>query len=139
MSCANNIVRLKVVNTPEMQHWYQYMKTVTILNSWDTTTHATNGADKDGDMYLLTDNKVLVENTLNLPALMCAQRKAPKKKIEEADLILANKNSFGDEIGKTTNRITTMFDIQAQYEPDSKEYQVLEYRIQCGQLFQQNK
>ena len=138
MSCANNIVRLRVVNTPEMQHWYQYMKTVTILNSWDTTTHATNGADKDGDMYLLTDNKVLVENTLNLPALMCAQRKAPKKKIEEADLILANKNSFGDEIGKTTNRITTMFDIQAQYEPDSKEYQVLEYRIQCGQLFQQN-
>ena len=114
------------------------MTTVTILNSWDTTTHATNGADKDGDMYLLTDNKVLVENTLNLPALMCAQRKAPKKKIEEADLILANKNSFGDEIGKTTNRITTMFDIQAQYEPDSKEYQVLEYRIQCGQLFQQN-
>lgn len=138
MSCSNNIVKLKVVNTPEMQHWYQYMKTVTILNSWDTTTHATNGADKDGDMYLLTDNKVLVENTLNLPALMCAQRKAPKKKIEEADLILANKNSFGDEIGKTTNRITTMFDIQAQYEPDSKEYQVLDYRIKCGQLFQQN-
>lgn len=138
MSCANNIVRLKVVNTPDMQHWYQYMKTVTILNSWDTTTHATNGADKDGDMYLLTDNKVLVENTLNLPALMCAQRKAPKKKIEEADLILANKNSFGDEIGKTTNRITTMFDIQAQFEPDSKEYQVLDYRIKCGQLFQQN-
>lgn len=138
MSCANNIVRLKVVNTPDMQHWYQYMKTVTILNSWDTTTHATNGADKDGDMYLLTDNKVLVKNTLNLPALMCAQRKAPKKKIEEADLILANKNSFGDEIGKTTNRITTMFDIQAQFEPDSKEYQVLDYRIKCGQLFQQN-
>ncbi len=138
MSCSNNIVKLKVVNTPEMQHWYQYMKTVTILNSWDTTTHATNGADKDGDMYLLTDNKVLVENTLNLPALMCAQRKAPKKKIEEADLILANKNSFGDEIGKTTNRITTMFDIQAQFKPDSKEYQVLDYRIKCGQLFQQN-
>lgn len=138
MSCHNNVARLKVVNTPEMQHWYQYMTTVTILNSWDTTTHATNGADKDGDMYLLTDNKVLVENTLNLPALMCAQRKAPKKKIEEADLILANKNSFGDEIGKTTNRITTMFDIQAQYESDSKEYQILEYRIQCGQLFQQN-
>lgn len=138
MSCANNIVRLKVVNTPDMQHWYQYMKTVTILNSWDTTTHATNGADKDGDMYLLTDNKVLVENTLNLPALMCAQRKAPKKKIEEADLILANKNSFGDEIGKITNRITTMFDIQAQFKPDSKEYQVLDYRIKCGQLFQQN-
>lgn len=138
MTCHNNICKLKVANTEDMQHWYRYMTTCTILNSWDTTTHATNGADKDGDMYLLTDNKVLVENTLNSPAIMCVQRKAAKKVIEESDLILANKNSFGDEIGKTTNRITTMFDVQAQYAPDSREYGVLDYRIKCGQLFQQN-
>lgn len=138
MTCHNNICKLKVANTEDMQHWYRYMTTCTILNSWDTTTHATNGADKDGDMYLLTDNKVLVENTLNSPAIMCVQRKAAKKVIEESDLILANKNSFGDEIGKTTNRITTMFDVQAQYAPGSQEYEVLDYRIKCGQLFQQN-
>ena len=138
MTCHNNICKLKVANTEDMQHWYRYMTTCTILNSWDTTTHATNGADKDGDMYLLTDNKVLVENTLNSPAIMCVQRKAAKKVIEESDLILANKNSFGDEIGKTTNRITTMFDVQAQYTPGSQEYEVLDYRIKCGQLFQQN-
>lgn len=120
-----------------MAYWYRYMNTCTILNSWDTTTHATNGADKDGDMYLLTDNKVLVKNTLNLPAIMCVQRKAAKKVIEEADLILANKNSFGDEIGKITNRITTMFDVQSQYVPGSQEYEVLDYRIKCGQHFQQ--
>ena len=122
-----------------MSHWYQYMTTCTILNAWDTTTHATNGADKDGDIYLLTDNKVLVENTENPPAIMCIQRKAQKKIIEEEDLALANKNSFGDEIGKTTNRITTMFDVQSQYEPGSVEYETLDYRIKCGQLFQQNK
>ena len=138
MTAANNVVKLRVSNTKDMQHWYRYMTTCTILNSWDTTTHATNGADKDGDMYLLTDNKVLVENTLNLPAIMCVQRKAAKKVIEESDLILANKNSFGDEIGKTTNRATTMFDIQAQFSPDSDEYRVLDYRIKCSQLYQQN-
>ena len=138
MTCHNNICKLKVANTEDMQHWYRYMTTCTILNSWDTTTHATNGADKDGDMYLLTDNKVLVENTLNLPAIMCVQRKGARKVIEESDLILANRDSFGDEIGKTTNRITTMFDVQAQYAPGSKEYEVLDYRIKCGQLLQQN-
>ena len=138
MTAANNVIKLRVSNTKDMQHWYKYMTTCTILNSWDTTTHATNGADKDGDMYLLTDNKVLVENTLNLPAIMCVQRKANKKIIEEADLILANKNSFGDEIGKTTNRATTMFDMQAQFSPDSDEYKVLDYRIKCSQLYQQN-
>lgn len=31
-----------------------------------------------------------------------------------------------------------MFDVQAQYEPGSKEYQALDYRIKCGQLYQQN-
>lgn len=138
MTAANNVVKLRVANTKDMQHWYKYMTTCTILNSWDTTTHATNGADKDGDMYLLTNNKVLVENTLNLPAIMCVQRKAAKKVIEESDLILANKNSFGDEIGKTTNRATTMFDMQAQFSPDSDEYKVLDYRIKCSQLYQQN-
>lgn len=138
MTCHNNLTKLKVAKTNDMKYWYRYMTTCTILNSWDTTTHATNGADKDGDMYLLTDNKVLVENTLNLPAIMCVQRKADKKVIEEADLILANKNSFGDEIGKTTNRATTMFDMQAQFSPDSDEYKVLDYRIKCSQLYQQN-
>lgn len=137
MTAANNVIKLRVSNTKDMQHWYKYMTTCTILNSWDTTTHATNGADKDGDMYLLTDNKVLVKNTLNLPAIMCVQRKAAKTVIEEADLILANKNSFGDEIGKITNRITTMFDVQSQYVPGSQEYEVLDYRIKCGQHFQQ--
>lgn len=138
MTCHNNLTKLKVAKTNDMKYWYRYMTTCTILNSWDTTTHATNGADKDGDMYLLTDNKVLVENTLNLPAIMCVQRKADKKVIEEADLIFANKNSFGDEIGKTTNRATTMFDMQAQFSPDSDEYRVLDYRIKCSQLYQQN-
>lgn len=31
-----------------------------------------------------------------------------------------------------------MFDVQAQFEPGSPEYEELDYRIKCGQLFQQN-
>lgn len=53
-------------------------------------------------------------------------------------MIRANINSFGDDIGKITNRITSMFDVMAQFPEDSEEYRVLEYRIQSGQLFQQN-
>ena len=139
MSCHNNIVKLQVACTEKMAYWYRYMNTCTILNAWDTTTHATNGADKDGDMYFLTDNKVLVENTLNLPCIMCVQRKAPKKIVEDKDLILANKNSFGDDIGKTTNRVTTMFDVQARFAVGTKEHDILAYRIICGELYQQNK
>lgn len=90
---------------------------------------------------LLTDNKVLVENIRPLSTLICEQKAAEKVEIKgnsEEILIRSNINSFGDDIGKITNRITAMFDVQAQFEPDSAEYKELEYRIMCGQLLQQN-
>lgn len=87
---------------------------------------------------MLTDNAVLVDNLKELPALMCVQRKAKKKIVCEADAIQANIDSFGDDIGKTTNWITSMFDVQSQFEKDSPEYKELDYRIKCGQLYQQN-
>ncbi len=58
--------------------------------------------------------------------------------LTEDDLARSNVDSFGDDIGRTTNWITSMFDVQAQFSPDSEEYKVLDYRIRCGQLFQQN-
>ena len=87
---------------------------------------------------MLTDNRVLLERLQPLPALMCVQRKAPKKIVTEDDLIRSNIDSFGDDIGKITNRITAMFEVQARFEKDSPEYQMLDYRIRCGQLYQQN-
>ena len=138
MTCHNNIRLMHIPNNDEVNHWYRYMTACTIFNSWDTAAHALNGMDKDGDLVLLTDNKVLVENYRPLPAIMCAQRNATKVEVTEDLLIQSNIDSFGDDIGKTTNWITTMFDVQSQYEPDSEEYQVLDYRIKCGQLYQQN-
>lgn len=87
---------------------------------------------------MLTDNRVLVECHKSLPAIMCVQRRAEKKVVTEDDAIAANIASFGDEIGKTTNWITSMFEVQSNYEKGSKEYEALAYRIRCGQLYQQN-
>ena len=87
---------------------------------------------------MLTDNRVLVEKHRKLPAIMCVQRKAQKKVVTEEDAIEANIGSFGDDIGKTTNWITSMFEIQSRFPKDSEEYKVLDYRIMSGQLLQQN-
>lgn len=94
--------------------------------------------DKDGDLVFLTDNPVIVNSVIPQPTIMCMQRKAEKKNVTEDDLARSNVDSFGDDIGRTTNWITSMFDVQAQFSPDSEEYKVLDYRIRCGQLFQQN-
>lgn len=138
MTCHNNI-RLVHPNRSDMaKHWYRYMKTCTVMNPWDTAAHALNGADKDGDLVMLTDDHTLVDNLVELPALMCVQRKAVKKIVNEYDTIRSNIDSFGDEIGMTTNWITSMFDVRSQFERGSREYEELSYRIMCGQLFQQN-
>ena len=94
--------------------------------------------DFDGDLVMLTDNKVLVNKLVPKPALMCAQRKAAKKVSTDEDFIRSNIESFGNDIGQTTNWITSMFEVQAQFEKGSREYDTLAYRIQCGQLYQQN-
>lgn len=138
MTCHNNIRLMRVASGEDVQKWYQYMTTCTILNAWDTSSQALNGCDFDGDLVMLTDNKILVENLVELPAIMCVQRKAKKRVPTEQDMIQSNIDSFGDDIGKITNRITSMFDVIAQFEKGSEEYEVLDYRIKCGQLFQQN-
>ena len=138
MSCHNNIRLMRLSSSSEAKYWYRYMNTCTLLNSWDTACAALNGMDKDGDLVLLTDNEVLVNNLRELPAIMCMQRKADKCIPTEEEMIKANINSFGDDIGKITNRVTSMFDVQAQFDKDSPEYKVLDYRIKCGQHFQQN-
>lgn len=138
MTCHNNIRKRNVVHNEEMDFWYQYITTGIILNSWDTTCDALNGADKDSDAFFTTDNEIIIKNTLNSETIECMQRKAKKIIPNESDMVRANKLAFGDEIGSTTNKITSMIELQSQFDKESIEYKTLEYRIMCGQHYQQN-
>ena len=138
MTCHNNIRLVRPSDNEQVRYWYQYMTTCTIFNSWDTAASALNGCDFDGDLVMLTDNKVLVNKLQPLPALMCAQRRATKRVPTEDDFIRSNIESFGNDIGQTTNWITSMFEVRARFEKGSAEYDTLSYRIRCGQLYQQN-
>lgn len=139
MSCHNNIRVQQICQNEDAAYWYQYMPTVTVLNAWDTLMAALNGADFDGDLIFTTSYHILVENVRPTPTLMCVQRKAPKVVISEESLINSNINSFGSAIGQITNWITSMYDVQARFEPGSREYETLAYRIQCGQKHQQDE
>lgn len=138
MTSHNNIRVLQVVHSEEMDEFYQYMTTPTIFNSWDTCADAMNGMDKDGDCVINSAFPLLIKEARPLPAVRCVQRKAPKCVPAEDDLMLSNINSFGNAVGEVTNRITAMFEVQARFPENSREYRILEYRIKCGQLYQQN-
>ena len=45
MTVHNNIVVMNIANNNEVNKWYKYMDTVTILNAWDNSCATLNGAD----------------------------------------------------------------------------------------------
>lgn len=138
MICHNNIRKLKLFHTKEQAYWYRFINTMVIFNSWDTAAEAMCGEDFDADMNLLVDDSILLEKHRELPTILCIQRKAEKKDITEKQLVQSNKESFGDDIGVTTNGITAQFHVQSHFPVDSMEYKEMNYRIMCGQLYQQN-
>ena len=69
---------------------------------------------------------------------MCAQNTAQKIIPTEKDFIESNIAGFGNDIGKITNRITSMYEVMSKFDEDSEEYRMLDYRICCGQLIQQD-
>jgi hypothetical protein len=138
MTCHNNIRLFNIVHNDEMDEFYKYMTTISIFNSWDTAAHAMNGLDKDGDCVINVSMPLIVDNTKELPAIMCEQRKAPKCIPTDKDFFQSNINSFGNAVGEITNKITSMIEVQAGFEKGTREYNILDYRIKCGQLYQQN-
>ena len=138
MSTAENVRPMRISRDEEAAHWFQYISTCTLMNCWDTCTAALNGCDFDGDILYITDDPVILEVAPHLKTLYCAQKSAQKKIIAEEDLIQSNIAGFGNEVGKVTNRVTSMYDVQAQFAPGSAEYEALAYRIRSGQQYQQN-
>lgn len=142
--CAHyNIVKQSVKYSSEADYWYKYITDCLILNSWDTLRIAESGCDEDGDIVFTTNNSILVDKHRNLPALDCQQRNAPKMQLDpsnaDTELLISdsNKRGFKNKVGSITNIGTSMLNLQSQFQPHSKEWDELEYRVICIQHFQQ--
>ena len=139
MTSHNNIRMCNVNSSEECQYWYQYMDTIMIINGWDSFCMAENGEDWDSDLNFSTNNSVLKRRYKFLPAIECVQRNTSKVVVTEKEVLKTNKNGMGNQVGTITNYVTSMMEVQSHFEKDSKEYKELEYRIECGQLYQQNE
>lgn len=139
MTSHNNIRRCNVISNDDVHYWYQYMDTIMIINAWDTFCRATNGCDFDGDILFSTNNDVLKRRFRPLPAIQCCQRNADKVIVTEKDILITNKNGMGNKVGSITNRATSMMEVASHFDPGSKEYEEIQYRIACGQLYQQDE
>lgn len=138
MTSIENVCKLKIVDSVEMEKWYGYIKTCILLNSWDTTAIRCNGEDFDSDANFTTNNAVLLEAFEYKDTLMCIQDSMPKKVPTEEDYITSDINGFGDSIGSVTNKATNMISLRENFKPDSEEFKRLTYRISTMMNYQQN-
>lgn len=139
MTSHNNIRKCTVVNNDDVNYWYQYMNTIMIINGWDTFCMAENGEDFDSDLNFSTNNPVLLRKHVKLPAIQCVQRHTVKEIITEEKILETNRNGMGNNVGGITNIVTSMIEVQSRFEKGSREYEELDFRIACGQLYQQNE
>lgn len=139
MTSHNNIRKCNVNSSDECKRWYRYMDTIMIINAWDSFCMAENGCDWDSDILFSTNNDVLKRRYKELPAIECVQRNAAKVIVTENEIKKTNKNGMGNQVGTITNYVTSMMEVQSHFKKDSDEYKELEYRIGCGQLYQQNE
>lgn len=138
MTSIENVCKLKVVTNPEMEKWYQFIKTCIVLNGWDDTAMRCNGEDYDSDANFCTDNKVLLDAFKYKTTLMCEQESSVKKVPTEDDYVMSDINGFGDSIGSVTNKATNMISLREQFDKESEEYKRLTYRISTMMNYQQN-
>ena len=137
MTVHNNIVVKEIANNEEVNKWYKYMNTVTILNSWDNACATLNGADFDGDTIMTTDNEYVLKGIKPTLPIVCLQGASSKIIPKEKDFIKANKASFGSAIGTITNYATSMYNVISNFEEGTPEYNELLYRLMCMQDYQQ--
>ena len=139
MLVHNNICRMSIPSTKDTDKWYKYMDTCLIINGFDTTYQALSGADNDGDICFTTNNSILLKRYKELPAIICQQKNADKIIPTEEDMIKVEKNGMGNKVGSITNRITAMLERIVNFEQGSPEYEELNYRCICGQMYQQDE
>lgn len=139
MTSHNNIRKCILNDSDDAKYWYQYMGSIFITNSFDSFCMAENGCDYDGDLIFSTNNQVLKRKHRVLPAIECAQNACEKIKINEKEIKKTNKNGMGNKVGTITNRVTSMMEVQSRFKKGTPEWDELDYRITCGQTYQQNE
>lgn len=139
MTSHYNIQNGDIVCNELMLKYYKYIKTMTIINGYDTTCSRMNGMDFDGDIKFTTEDETIVSNIQEHPAIECILEKASKKIAKISDFPDINENAMGNAIGSITNDGALLYHSLSKFEENSEEFNEIMYRIIITQLRQQSE
>lgn len=113
------------INNLEVNKWFQYLPSNTIVSTWDTNLLRMNSADTDGDIIATINNRVLRKEVQRIldngeantiyPALDFDLHKPMEEYTEISDIkaqIISENNGFKNDIGGCTNKITALWGVE---------------------------
>ena len=123
---------MKIVSDKEKKKWYRYLTSGIVMNVHGCDCAILGGADFDGDIVCLTDEKSIVNSVYGGPPVFYDTQKAGKEKIREEDLYKYDMLGFNPKIGFLTNCSTTMYSMLPLYKEESREHAEIIRRLkQC--------
>ena len=123
---------LNLVENDKTNEWYEYLNNCVVFNVHGMDMAILGGSDLDGDIICLTNQKEIIDGACGGFPVMYETKKAPKQKIIESELYIADLKGFNTKVGFLTNLSTTMYSMLPLFDKDSKEYKELIRRLkQC--------
>lgn len=113
------------INNKEVNKWFKYLPTNTVVSIWDTNLLRMNSADCDGDIIATVDNDILCKEVTR--ALKNGEANTIYPDLKEFDVskeicdylqvddikeqILSEINGFKNDIGSCTNKISALWGV----------------------------
>ena len=115
-----------------IRKWFKYINNGMIFNVHGCDMAILGGCDMDGDLVCLTNQKEVADGAYGGLPIFYETKPAPKQKIKEDELYLADLKGFNTKVGFLTNCSTTMYSMLPMFTEDSKEHKELIRRLkQC--------
>lgn len=119
-----------IINNEQIEYWYQYLDSGIVMNIWGLDTIVHSDSDFDGDIVYTTDNEVMINHIYpNRYPITYDKESAPPQKMNTANMIKTDLNTFDCKIGQITNYSTRFFSMLCKYDRESREYKELVDRI----------
>lgn len=119
-------VILNAVNNDIIKKWCPHLENVVMVNAYDITAQRLNGADYDGDLAMVHNNKIFMKGIdNNLPITIDVDDKITAQEVEYnvENIISFTKKSLDSRIGEISNCASSYSNKLAKDEKTKKKYE----------------
>lgn len=113
-----------IINDPEAEHWYKYIPSGIIYNTYDTSCARHSDSDYDGDIVMTTDNPYFIKGSHKDHNIITYEKGlATPAKMTIPNITATVMKGFGTGVGGFSNTATILYAMAAIFDKPGHEDQ----------------